>query len=293
MEPKLKVDFAKVVSELERVMKKFKLKRILYRTIFRGKGLEFDRYRDFNPDEDASSIDWKASLKANTLLARQYIEERDLDFYFVVDVSNSMMFGSSDKLKAEYAAEIVAALGHLILNSNDNVGLIMWTDNAVKVIPPSNSRNQLYLMNSCLSDLTLYGGNFNFQNMVEFLLRLIKSSSVIIFVSDFIHLNKSCGEPLKVLSAKFETIAIMVRDLLDEGLPANLSPLVLEDPYSRNQILVDPKIASERYSISTLRQKHLVEKLFLDSNIDLLGLTTNESPVVPLVSFLKQRTSRR
>ena len=121
MEPKLKVDFAKVVSELERVMKKFKLKRILYRTIFRGKGLEFDRYRDFNPDEDASSIDWKASLKANTLLARQYIEERDLDFYFVVDVSNSMMFGSSDKLKAEYAAEIVAALGHLILNSNDNL----------------------------------------------------------------------------------------------------------------------------------------------------------------------------
>ncbi|MFH1238242.1 MAG: DUF58 domain-containing protein [archaeon] len=293
MERKLKIDFAHVVSEFESVMKKFDLKRIVYRTIFRGKGLEFDRYRDFEPDEDASSIDWKASLRANTLLARQYIEERDLDFYFVVDVSNSMLFGSSDKLKAEYAAEVVAALSHLVLNSNDNAGLIMWTDKAVKVLLPSNSTNQIYLINNCLADLESYGGNFNFEGMIEFLLRLIKSSSVVILVSDFIHLNKSSGDPLKVLSAKFETMAIMVRDLLDEGIPSNMPQLVLKDPYSNNQILVDPKIASGRYGISTLRQKHLVEKLFLDSNIDLLGLTTNKSPIVPLVSFLKQRISRR
>lgn len=293
MEQKLKVDFAKVVSEFESAMKKFKLKRILYRTVFRGKGLEFDRYRDFEPGGDASSIDWPASLRANTLLARQYIEERDLDFYFVVDVSSSMMFGSSDKLKAEHAAEVVAALTHLVLNSNDNVGLILWTDKAVKIIPPTNSTNQLYLINDALSNPEFYGGNFNFENMVEFLLKLIKSSSVIVLVSDFIHLNKHCEEPLGVLSAKFETMAIMVRDILDGGLPSDLPPIVLEDPYSNNQILVDPKIASARYGISTLRQKRLVEKLFLDSNIDLLGLTTNESLVVPLVSFLKQRIKRR
>ncbi len=293
MEQKLKIDFAHAISEFESVMKKFQLKRILYRTIFRGRGLEFDHYREFGPGEDASDIDWKASLRANNLLARQYIEERDMDVYFVVDVSNSMMFGSSDKLKSEYAAEVVAALSHLVLNSNDNVGLIMWTDKAVKVLPPSNSTNQIYLINSCLSDLALYRGNFNFENMIEFLLKLIKSSSAIILVSDFIHLNKNCGEPLKVLSAKFETFAIMVKDLLDEGLPSNMSPLVLEDPYSNNQILVDPKIDSARYGISTLRQKRLVEELFLESNIDLLGLTTDKSFVVPLVSFLKQRAKRK
>ena len=293
MEQKLKVEFAKTISAFESAMKKFKLKRILYRTVFRGKGLEFDRYRDFEPGSDASTIDWRASLKANTLLARQYIEERDLDFYFVVDVSSSMMFGSSDKLKAEHAAEVVAALTHLVLNSNDNVGLILWTDKAIKVIPPTNSKNQLYLINDALSNIELYGGKFNFETLVEFLLKLIKSSSVIVLVSDFIHLDKHCEEPLGVLSAKFETIAVMVRDILDEGLPSDLPPIVLEDPYSSNQILVDPKIASARYGISTLRQKRLVEKLFLDSNIDLLELTTNESLVVPLVSFLKGRIRRR
>ena len=293
MEQKLKIDFAHAIAEFESVMKKFRLRRILYRTVFRGKGLEFDNYRNFGPDEDASDIDWKASLRANTLLAKQYIEERDIDVYFVVDVSNSMVFGSSDKLKSEYAAEVVAALSHLVLNSNDNVGLIMWTNKAVRVIPPANSKNQIYLINNCLSDLTLYKGGFNFESMIEFLLKFIKSSSVILLVSDFIHLNKSCEEPLKVLSTKFETVAIMVRDLLDEGLPSNMPQLVLEDPYSNNQILVDPKVASARYGVSALRQKHLVEKLFLESNIDLLGLTTDKSFVVPLVSFLKRRIKRK
>lgn len=290
MEQKLKVDFAKSISEFESAIKKFKLKRILYRTVFRGKGLEFDRYNNFESGGDASFIDWNASLKANTLLIRQYIEERDLDFYFVVDVSSSMMFGSSDKLKAEYAAEVVAALSHLVLNSNDNVGLVMWTDKAVRVLPPVNSRNQLYLINDYLSNPEFYEGSFNFEGMIKFLLKLIKSSSVIILVSDFIHLNKNCEESLKVLSSKFETLAIMVRDVLDGELPSNMPPLVLEDFYSGNQILVDPKIASARYNISTLRQKHLTERLFLDSNIDLLGLTTNESFIIPLVSFLKRRT---
>lgn len=293
MEPKLKIDFAHVVSEFESVMKKFQLKRILYRTVFRGKGLEFDHYKEFESGEDASTIDWKASLRANSLLAKQYIEERDTDIYFVVDVSNSMIFGSSDKLKSEYAAEVVAALSHLVLNSNDNVGLVMWTDKAVKVILPSNSKNQIHLINNSLSNLTFYGGSFDFEKMIGFLLNLIKSFSVVVLVSDFIHLNKGCEKSLKVLSAKSETIAIMVRDILDEGLPSNMPQLVLGDPYSKNQILVDPKITSKRYSISTLRQKNLVEKLFSDSNIDLLGLTTDKSFIVPLVSFLKNRVKGR
>ena len=99
---KLNVNIPRAITDFEAAAKEFELKEKLYRIIFRGKGLEFDKFRDYSPDEDASNIDWKASLRANKLTARQYIEERNLNIVFVFDVSESMIFGSLDKLKNEY-----------------------------------------------------------------------------------------------------------------------------------------------------------------------------------------------
>ena len=67
---KLKVNFPRAIAEFENAMQKFPVKKILYKNIFRGKGLEFDSYRDFQPDDDASLIDWKASLRSNKILTR-------------------------------------------------------------------------------------------------------------------------------------------------------------------------------------------------------------------------------
>ena len=141
-----KVDYASAISGFSNIIKKFPLKKILYRSLFRGKGLEFESYRNFQPDDDASMIDWKASLRGDKLLAKKYIEERDLNVYFLVDVSNSVLFGSGEKLKAEFAAECCAALGHLIHDLGDNIGLIMFNDKIQKYIPAGSGRNQFNLI---------------------------------------------------------------------------------------------------------------------------------------------------
>jgi len=96
MERKLNLDIAGAVSEFEAYMREFLVKKIIYKIIFRGKGLEFDSYREFYPDDDAKDIDWKASTKANKLLVKQYVEERDLNIMFVIDISDNMLFGSTD-----------------------------------------------------------------------------------------------------------------------------------------------------------------------------------------------------
>ena len=84
------INFSSAVSQFERVIKKFQIKKIVYKTVFRGKGLEFESYRNIEPDDDAMMIDWKASLRADKLLAKQYIEERNLDIFFLLWNSQTM-----------------------------------------------------------------------------------------------------------------------------------------------------------------------------------------------------------
>ncbi|MDP2947030.1 MAG: DUF58 domain-containing protein, partial [Nanoarchaeota archaeon] len=155
---KFLMNFSRSVNDFESAIRKFPIKKVLYKTIFRGKGLEFDSYKSVSPDDDASTIDWKATLRSNELLAKKYIEERDMNFYFIVDVGSSMLFGSGDKLKAEYAAEIISALSHLVIGTRDKAGLILFSDKVVGVLPPLNSKNQFFLLTRMLSDSDLYGG---------------------------------------------------------------------------------------------------------------------------------------
>mgnify|MGYP006301987441 FL=1 len=271
-------------------MKKFKIKHILYRRLFRGRGLAFDGYRQYGADEDASAIDWKASLRAKHLMARQYIEERQLNFYFVVDVSRSMLFGTTDKLKAEYAAEVIIAISHLINSSGDNVGLIMFNDDFVKIIRPGRGKKQFALIVDFLSNPDLYGGGYNLDKALEFSLQGIESRfSVILLVSDFINISRNCIDKLKLLGKKFETIGLMIRDPVDEELPEGNYQMIIEDPYSNNQMIVDSSIARKRYRQNVLRQERFIRQMFDDSGIDLLKLNTSKSFVVPLVLFLRQR----
>jgi uncharacterized protein (DUF58 family) len=286
----LQIDFASAVSQFEKAIKEFRVRSVIYQTVFRGKGLEFEGYRNFESDEDVSMLDANASRRAGKLLAKQYIEERNVDIIFLVDVSSSMLFGSGKKLKAEYSAELILALGHLIINSNDNVGLVMFSDKIVKYIPPSRSKNQFYLLVKYLSDINLYGGKRDFGNSLDYALRNIKSrSSVIILVSDFLHIDEKNERDLRLLGTKFETLAVMVRDPLDNSLPNVKAEIVLQDPYSNSQISIDPSITSEIYNESSLKQKIFVNNMLKDSGIDVLELMDNKDFVLPVVSFLKSR----
>ena len=95
-----------------------------YKSIFKGRGLEFDGYRSYNDNDDAGYIDWKASKRANKLLVKEFVEERTLKVFFLIDVSHTMVFGSSQKLKNVYAAEIAVSLAQIILNAGDEIGTL-------------------------------------------------------------------------------------------------------------------------------------------------------------------------
>ncbi|RMD46047.1 DUF58 domain-containing protein [Candidatus Pacearchaeota archaeon] len=290
----LKVNFSRAITEFEKLMQKLKVKNILYRTILRGRGLEFDSYREFTYDDDASLIDWSASLRANQLLSKVYIEERNLNVYFLVDVGNSMLFGSRDKLKAEYVSELIAALAHLVLNAGDKIGLIMFSDRLVKVLHPENSKTQFGLFMKFLSDSSLYGGGFDIGRALDFSLRsAVSDYSVFILFSDFINLGRVHEKPLRLLSSRFETMAFMVRDYFDDNLPDTNYQFAFQDPYSSRQIVLDPQIATRRFRESVLRKKAEVIGIFKSCGVDFVELCTSKNFVIPTAAFLMSRVGRR
>lgn len=274
----------------ERAIKKFQIKKILYRSLFRGKGLEFDGYRFFDQEDDYNSIDWKATLRAGQKIVRKYKEERDVSVYFLVDCSNSMLFGSQKELKAEYAGKVICVLTNLILGSGDRAGLIMYSDKEVKVLSASNKKNQLSLVHKYLSDLSNYGGSFSLENSLRFVKSIIKGpSNNVILISDLIHLKKGFEKSLAILNSSADFFTIMVRDNLDENLPPGSFRLLLKDPSSNKKIEINSKVAGPTFRRFSLNQKERVKKLFKEKGVDLLELNNSKSFILPLSNFIKKR----
>lgn len=286
---KLKIEFEKAVPQFEKALKKFQVRKTIYRSVFRGKGLEFDGYRKFDESDDASMIDWKASLRAGNMLAKQYIEERNLNIYFFIDSSNSMLFGSGKKLKAEYAGEIILSLARLIMNSGDNAGLIMFADKAIKIIQPSRNKNQFFLFLKYLSEPEAYRQRFDFKSALDYSVQNIEKDSVVIFLSDFLQYRGNLEKELKLAGLKFDCIAFMIRDVLDDKLPKAGFPIVVQDPASSRQIVVDSAFASKSYERNAFEQKAQVKNNLENAGMNFLELNTSESFVSPIIALLKSQ----
>ena len=120
---KLNIDVSTKIRNLQFATKNLVTSKFLgnYKSVFRGRGLEFDGYRDYTSGDDASLIDWTATKKANKPLVKEFIEERNLNVFFIIDVSSGMLTGSTEKLKSEYAAEMIATIAYSVLNSGARV----------------------------------------------------------------------------------------------------------------------------------------------------------------------------
>jgi uncharacterized protein (DUF58 family) len=292
--PKLNADIAGGISELQAAMKEFLLKHRLYRILLRGKGLEFETYRAFSPDDDANTIDWRASKRSNALLVKQYRDERNLKIVFIIDVGENMALGSAKKLKCEYAAEVIGAFAHLITSTGDRVGYILFNDKVRNFARPSGGDRHFHRFMDELTNPAMYIGATDLNKGLGFALDYLKTNidSVIIF-SDFISFNESTRRNLSLISKRFETVAVSVRDRLDYTFPDFTGEVVIEDPSTKQQLLVNPSVVKEAYEkIALIREKELREAC-LKFNIDLLELSTEE-PFVPfLAEFLKGRMKRK
>ncbi len=263
-----------------------------FKSVFRGKGLEFDRFRVYSPSDDAREIDWKVSLKAQDLLVRVLTEERQISIVFMVNVSNSMIFSSGDKLKCEYAAELVSSLAFAMIDAGDNVSLIMFTDRIVKEIPGNSGMNQFYRITKALSDPSLYGGDYDLDAAMRYSTKVFKNGSIVFLVSDFIGLGQEWMSHLEIMSRKFDLIGLMVRDKRDNSLEGAAGQYVLGNPYTGDDLLVDVKTIKESYGRYAKEQIAGIEGNFKKVGADFLHLETDKEFINPIIRLFRMRQHR-
>ncbi len=265
-----------------------------YTSLLPGAGLEFKGYTEYTPATDSKLIDWKASLKSNTLLIREHTEERNVSAFFLISTSGSMIYTSTKKLKAEYAGELVASLAYIMMKENDLFGFAMFNNKIKTLALPECSMTQFYKLSQSLIRTEYYGGNSNLTEALQFAFRTLKPKTMLFIISDFIGLSRGWEDALKQASSKLDIIAIIVRDPADLALPTLHTSEVLVRSPSSNQI-VNVRIASvrDKYRDYVDRQMLHIRKVFAECNSDVLLLTTDKSFVAPILNFFTVRKHKR
>ncbi len=287
-----KVNVAPMIKKLEIVSKKGISGTLSgeFRSAFKGRGLEFLGYRNYNPSEDdAKNIDWKASMRTRQPVVKELIEERNNNIIFFVDVSSSMSFGSIDKLKNEYAIEMFASMSYSFLTGGDSVGLALFNDHLITQIAPNIGNKQYYIMLQTISNPKLYEGNFDLEKAIHDLNIVLVRRSIIIIISDFIGLKGEWHDQLKLLATKHEVIAFVIRDMRDMVMPEETGQIFVGDPYSGDTLLIDTKIVKEQYERHMHEQDTILAKTFENLQIDFVFVTTNQPFAKVVYSFFKKR----
>ncbi|MAG50256.1 hypothetical protein CL621_01285 [archaeon] len=279
------------VRRLEVVTKRLITTRFIgnYQSVFKGRGLEFEDYREYTHQDDAGLIDWKASLRSNKLLIKEFVEERELNVFFLVDVSSSMVFTSTGQLKNVYAINLIASLTYAILHAGDKVGCALFNDKITKTIIPKSGEQQFYLITSPLIDPKTYGGNYNLSAALNSLLESIPRHSLVFVISDFIGLKEDWEKSLKLAAPQFDIIGLMIRDPRDEKLPEEPYQVVISDPYSGRKMVVDLKKMYKKYLEYVTQEEKKIRKVFQEANADFLKIVTNESFIPKLINLFNMR----
>lgn len=293
-EKKLNLDLADSISELRYFLKGLNVRTKRFKIFFRGKSFEFDGFRSFTPDDDVSNIDWKASMKSNSLLVRQYKEEEDKKIIFLLDVGEHMVFSSTNKLKCEYSAEIVLSLVNLITTYNDKVSLICYNDKIAEYLPAKRGTKNFNIYLDILSNPNLYKGGSNLSQAIDFLLNNFNTNvSAVIIISDFLNFSKQSKHSLDLLRSRYETMAFVVKDPVDISMPDVSGEFYIQDPRTGQQMLVNPKLAKSSYDHYMDRKQKFMQESFKSAGIDYLEFTTEKPFANDMINFLQMRVKRK
>ncbi|MBN1150816.1 DUF58 domain-containing protein [candidate division WOR-3 bacterium] len=275
-----------------------------YTSAFRGLGIEFNKVREYQPGDDISSVDWNVTARTanDRLYVKEFIEERELQVFLVVDTSASMVYSSLKSneddqapLKIDIAAEVAAVLALSAISNNDKVGLMTFSGAVQEYIPPRKGKKHvLHIIRDILSNAKA-SGQTKLSSTLENLYGLINTKAIIFIITDFmLGQDDNYSKPLSILAKKHDCIVIRISDPYEENFP-NVGLVNLMDPESGKEILVDSSSNSFRgaFKARIEAQKDYHRKILSRTQVDILDLRTDRDYIIALHSFFKQRVKKR
>ncbi len=259
-----------------------------YNSIFNGQGMEFSEIRDYKAGDDIRTIDWNVTARFNHPYIKEFIEERDLQVYFIIDISGSGNFGTSIS-KREKSFEIIASLMFAALRSNDGVGAFLITDNMEKFIPAKKGRKHILRLLNVITTFAPNSSKTNLKKSLEQASRIIKRKSIVFVISDFID-TSVYQKPLRILRKHHDVIAIRIVDPREREIP-DVGMIELEDDETGEQILVDTSDKGFRNSYSQLIAENDTRFLtsMMKNKIDTISLSTDQNYLTSLRKFFKKK----
>ena len=287
-----------------------------YHSVFKGQGMNFDEVREYQPGDEVRTIDWNVTARMNHPFVKKFVEERELTLMLVVDVSGSGLFGSSAQSKRELATEIASVLAFSAIRNNDKVGLILFSDEVEKFIPPRKGRRHVLRV---IREVLFYepkrrGTDLN--GALEFLMRVTPHKAIAVVISDFIgspvtNAAKRAGKPrpqmmlleslaqasftmLRQANRRHDVVAVQITDRYELELPA-LGRLMLNDAETGELVEVNTGDARKRASFAERQARAQADlaRLFRSAGIDAIQLRTDKPYSIGLARFFETREKRR
>ena len=262
-----------------------------YHSVFKGRGMNFEDVREYQPGDEIRTIDWNVTARLGTAYVKKFTEERELTVILVVDVSASGNFGSTMQSKRELAAEVACLLAFSAIRNNDKVGLILFTDRVELFIPPKKGRSHTLRLIREILFFEPQGRGTEPVLALDYLNNIVTRRAVVFFISDF--QAPDFSRALAVSGRRHDFIAIHIRDEREKVLP-NIGIITLEDAETGEQIEINTADRGTRGRFTDLADENETDlaRTLRRNSIDAIALQTGKDYLPALRSFFKQRVRR-
>ncbi len=263
-----------------------------YESVFKGRGMEFDEVREYQVGDDVRSIDWNVTARAGRPFIKKYREERELTVVFLVDLSASGGFGSVKGTKNELAAEICALLAFAAIRNNDKVGLIVFTDQVERFIPPAKGARHVLRVIRDILTFRPRRTRTDIAAALDYLGKVQTRRAVVFLISDF--QAEGFERSLRVLGRRHDVIAVSVTDPRELRLP-NVGLMELEDAETGERVLIDTgsREVRSRYEARALERARALSETLRSMGIDEIRVETGKPYIRDMMAFFRNRERRR
>lgn len=262
-----------------------------YQSVFKGRGMEFDEVREYQPGDDIKSIDWNVTARTGVPHVKKFVEERELTVMLLLDGSGSCHFGSVKQLKSQLAAELCSVLAFSAIRNNDRIGLMIFTDRVEKFVPPRKGlRHVLRIIREALY-YKPKGKGTDIAQALEHLNRISRRRTISFIISDFF--ASDFERFLAIANKRHDMIAVTITDPREMDLP-KVGILKLDDAETGESVIVDTTNTGLRNSYRQASEARIQdrEKMLRSINVDNINVRTDAPYTKELIKFFKMRERR-
>lgn len=260
-----------------------------YHSAFKGKGMSFSEVREYQYGDDVRDIDWNVTARYNKPFVKVFEEERELTVMLLIDVSNSLDFGTVKQLKKDMVTEIAATLAFSAIQNNDKIGVIFFSDRIEKFIPPKKGRKHILYIIRELLDFKPESKRTDIKTAVEYLTNVIKKRCTTFMISDFIDEN-DFRNALTIANRKHDIVAIQVYDRRMAELP-DVGLMKVHDAETGHEQWIDTSSRALRRAHNDwwILRQGVLNETFTKSNVDSVSIRTDQDYVKSLLNLFAKR----